>query len=209
MRTIRVVGLTGGMASGKSLVAGILRSLGAVVVDADVIAREVVAPGSQALREIAAAFGDSVIQPDGTLDRRVLGERVFNDPGARARLNAITHPHIRRRMAEEVARARAARPDAMVFLDIPLLLDVTPPDAYDLDGVVVIAVDEATQEARLAARDGITIEAARRRLQAQRPLREKVALATWVIDNSGTPEATRRQAEDLWRGWRTSGPRDS
>jgi dephospho-CoA kinase len=107
-------------------------------------------------------------------------------------------------MAEEVARARAARPDAMVVLDIPLLLDVTPPDAYDLDGVVVIAVDEATQEARLAARDGITIEAARRRLQAQRPLREKVALATWVIDNSGTPEATRRQAEVLWRGWQAS-----
>ena len=204
MKKIRVVGLTGGMASGKSLVAGMLRSLGAVVVDADVIAREVVAPGSQVLQEIAASFGDGVIQVDGTLDRHALGERIFNDPAARARLNAITHPHIRRRMAEEVARARAARPDAMVVLDVPLLLDVTPPDAYDLDGVVVIAVDEATQEARLAARDGITIEAARRRLQAQRPLREKVALATWVIDNSGTPEATRRQVEELWHRWQAS-----
>ena len=204
MKNIRVVGLTGGMASGKSLVAGMLRSLGAVVVDADVIARDVVAPGSQVLQEIAASFGDGVIQVDGTLDRHALGERIFNDPAARARLNAITHPHIRRRMAEEVARARAARPDAMVVLDVPLLLDVTPPDAYDLDGVVVIAVDEATQEARLAARDGITIEAARRRLQAQRPLREKVALATWVIDNSGTPEATRRQVEELWHRWQAS-----
>ena len=204
MKNIRVVGLTGGMASGKSLVAGMLRSLGAVVVDADVIAREVVAPGSLVLQEIAASFGDGVIQVDGTLDRHALGERIFNDPAARARLNAITHPHIRRRMAEEVARARAARPDAMVVLDVPLLLDVTPPDAYDLDGVVVIAVDEATQEARLAARDGITIEAARRRLQAQRPLREKVALATWVIDNSGTPEATRRQVEELWHRWQAS-----
>ena len=204
MKKIRVVGLTGGMASGKSLVAGMLRSLGAVVVDADVIAREVVAPGSQVLQEIAASFGDGVIQVDGTLDRHALGERIFNDPAARARLNAITHPHIRRRMAEEVARVRAARPDAMVVLDVPLLLDVTPPDAYDLDGVVVIAVDEATQEARLAARDGITIEAARRRLQAQRPLREKVALATWVIDNSGTPEATRRQVEELWHRWQAS-----
>jgi len=204
VKNIRVVGLTGGMASGKSLVAGMLRSLGAVVVDADVIARDVVAPGSQVLQEIAASFGDGVIQVDGTLDRHALGERIFNDPAARARLNAITHPHIRRRMAEEVARARAARPDAMVVLDVPLLLDVTPPDAYDLDGVVVIAVDEATQEARLAARDGITIEAARRRLQAQRPLREKVALATWVIDNSGTPEATRRQVEELWHRWQAS-----
>ncbi len=204
MKKIRVVGLTGGMASGKSLVAGMLRSLGAVVVDADTIAREVVAPGSLVLHEIVAAFGDGVIQADGTLDRHALGERIFNDPAARARLNAITHPHIRRRMAEEVARVRAARPDAMVVLDVPLLLDVTPPDAYDLAGVVVIAVDEATQEARLAARDGITIEAARRRLQAQRPLREKVALATWVIDNSGTPEATRRQVEELWHRWQAS-----
>ena len=192
------------MASGKSLVAGMLQSLGAVVVDADVIAREVVAPGSLVLREIAAAFGNGVIQHDGALDRHALAERIFSDPGARARLNAITHPHIRRRMAEEVARARAARPDTIVMLDIPLLLDVTPPDAYDLDGVVVVAVDEATQEVRLAARDGITTEVARHRLQAQRPLREKVALATWVINNSGTTEATRRQVEDLWRGWQAS-----
>lgn len=192
------------MASGKSLVAGMLQSLGAVVVDADVIAREVVAPGGQVLREIATAFGNGVIQPDGALDRRALAERIFSDPGARARLNAITHPCIRRRMAEEVARVQAGRPDAVVIVAIPLLLDVTPPDAYDLDGVVVVAVDEATQEVRLATRDGITTEAARRRLQAQRPLREKVVLATWVIDNSGTTEATRRQVEALWRGWQVS-----
>ncbi len=197
------------MASGKSLVAGMLQALGAVVVDADVIAREVVAPGGQALREIATAFGNGVMQPDGALDRRALAERIFSDPGARARLNAITHPRIRRRMAEEVARVQAGRPDVVVIVDIPLLLDVTPPDAYDLDGIVVVAVDEATQEVRLAARDGITTEAARRRLQAQRPLREKVVLATWVIDNSGTTEATRRQVEDLWRGWRTAGHPDS
>jgi len=207
---VRVVGLTGGMASGKSLVAEMLRSLGAVVVDADRIAREVVAPGTPALREIAEAFGAGVVRADGTLDRRTLRERIFSDPAARARLNAITHPTIRRRMTEEVARVRRVQPTAIVVLDIPLLLDTAPADAYDLDGVVVVAVDEATQEARLAARDNIPLDAARRRLRAQRPLREKVAQATWVIDNSGTSDETRRQVEELWRGWqRTAGHPDA
>jgi dephospho-CoA kinase len=201
---VRVVGLTGGMASGKSLVAELLRSLGAVVIDADVIARHVVEPGSPVLRTIAAAFGPSVLRPDGALDRAALAERIFSDPAARTRLNAITHPEIRRRMAEEVARARAADPAAIVVLDVPLLLDTAPAEAFDLDGVVVVAVDEATQEARLAARDGISPETARQRLRAQRPLREKVALATWVIDNGGSPEATRQQVEALWRSWRAT-----
>jgi dephospho-CoA kinase len=205
VKPVRVVGLTGGMASGKSLVAGMLRSLGAVVIDADVIARQVVEPGTPVLQEIVEAFGPAVLRHDGTLDRTALAERIFGDRDARARLNAITHPLIRRRMAEEVARARAAQPEAIVVLDIPLLLDTVPADAYDLDGVIVVAVDEATQEARLAARDGIPREAARRRLQAQRPLREKVPLATWVVDNGGSPEATRRQVEALWQSWRGSG----
>lgn len=198
---MKVIGLTGGMASGKSLVAGIFRELGARVIDADAIAREVVVPGTDAHREIAAAFGPSVLRADGTLDRQALAARIFADPDARAALNAITHPHIRRRIAEEVATLRATQPDATVVLDIPLLLDVAPADAYDLDGIVVVAVDESTQEARLAARHEITVEAARQRLRAQRPLREKVAEATWVIDNSGPPEATRRQVEALWRAW--------
>ncbi len=205
MSGVRVIGLTGGMASGKSLVAGMLKSLGAVVVDADRIAREVVAPGSAALREIAATFGAGLVRADGTLDRRALGERIFSDPVARARLNAITHPGIRRRMGEEVARSRVAHPNAILVLDIPLLLDTAPADTYDLDGILVVAVDGATQVARLAARDSIPLDAARRRLQAQRPLQEKVPLATWVIDNSGAPEETRRQVEALWRDWQASG----
>lgn len=205
MSPVRLVGLTGGMASGKSLVAGMLRSLGAVVIDADAIARQVVEPGSPVLGEIAAAFGPSVLRPDGTLDRAALAERIFGDAAARARLNAITHPEIRRRMAEEVARVRAADPGAIVVLDIPLLLDTAPAEAYDLDGVIVVAADEAAQEARLAARDGISRDAARQRLRAQRPLREKVPLATWVIDNTGTPDETRRQVVALWRSWQKSG----
>ncbi len=202
---MKVIGLTGGMASGKSLVAGILRDLGAHVIDADAIAREVVAPGGEALKEIVEAFGPAVLQADGTLDRKALAERIFNEPQARARLNAITHPRVRRRIVEEIAAVRTARPGVIIVVDIPLLLDAAPRDAYPLDGIVVVAVEEAAQRARLMARDGLTQDAARQRLRSQRPLREKIPLADWVIDNSGPPEATRRQVEVLWRTWRTSG----
>ncbi len=197
---VKVIGLTGGIASGKSLVAGMLRELGAHVIDADLIAREVVAD-ADVRRAIVEAFGPSVVTADGMVDRKALGDRIFADSGARARLNAITHPPIRRRISAEVAALRATLPDATVVLDIPLLLDVAPPDAYDLDGIVVVLVDEQTQEARLRARHQIGPEEARQRLRAQRPLREKAAEATWVIDNSGSREETRRQVEALWNRW--------
>jgi dephospho-CoA kinase len=199
---VKVIGLTGGIASGKSTVAAVLRELGAHVISADEVAREVVAPGSEALAEIAAAFGPEVLRPDGTLDRRAVAERVFRDAEARRTLNAITHPRIRRRIAERVAEVGARAPDAIVVVDLPLLLDTAPRDAYALDGVVVVYADEAVQVARLAARDGLAVQEARRRLGAQRPVREKLAEATWVIDNSGPREATRRQVEALWRAWR-------
>ena len=198
------VGLTGGIASGKSLVGGMFRDLGAVVIDADAVAREVVAPGSPVLQEIVAAFGPSVLTPDGALDRRALAERIFGDPESRRRLNAITHPPIRRRMAEAVETARARQPDAVIVLDIPLLLDTAAPGVYPIEGIIVVYVDETTQAARLAARDGISDCAARRRLAAQRPLRDKVPEGTWVIDNSGTADDTRRQVEALWRRWQGS-----
>jgi dephospho-CoA kinase len=201
---VKVVGLTGGIASGKSLVVGILRELGACVIDADAVAREIVAPGTDAYREIAQAFGPSVLGVDGTLDRKALATRIFRDAQARARLNTITHPRIRRRISEEIAAAHVGRPEAIVVVDIPLLLDAAPRDAYLLDGIVVVAVDEATQLARLTTRDKLTETAAWERLQAQRPLREKIPLADWVIDNSGPPEDTRRQVEALWRIWTAS-----
>lgn len=202
---MKVLGLTGGMASGKSLVARILRELGAEVIDADAVAREVVEPGTPALREIAQAFGAGILRPDGTLDRPALARLIFTDPAARARLNAIMHPRIRARMAERLEALRHARPDAIVVLEIPLLLDTAPADAYPLDGIVVVYVDEQTQAARLAERDGVSPDEARRRLSAQRPLREKLPQATWTIDNSGPPEATRRAVEALWRSWREQG----
>ena len=174
--------------------------MGAEVIDADAVAREVVEPGTAALREIAEAFGSEIVRPDGTLDRRALADRIFRDAGARARLNAITHPRIRRRMAERVEAVRHARPEALVVLDVPLLLDTAPADAYPLDGIVVVFVDADTQAARLAARDRISLEAARQRLGAQRPLQEKVSQATWVIDNSG-----RRTPPGGW--WKGCGSR--
>ncbi|MDR7553979.1 MAG: dephospho-CoA kinase [Armatimonadota bacterium] len=198
---MKVIGLTGGIASGKTLVARMLRDLGAHVIDADALAREVVAPGAPAYREVVAAFGPAVVRPDGTLDRAALAARVFGDPQARATLNRIVHPHVRQRMAEALAAAAAAHPDGVIVLVIPLLLDTAPADLYPFDGIVVVWLDEAAQEARLMARDGLTREEARARIAAQRPLREKLAEATWVIDNSGTPEETRRQVEALWRRW--------
>jgi dephospho-CoA kinase len=198
---VKVIGLTGGIASGKSLVAGLLRGLGAHTIDADAIAREVVTPGSPALRAIAETFGPSVIRADGTLDRKALAGRIFADPAARRKLNAMTHPEIRRRIGEAVDRVRAARPDAVVVVEVPLLLDTAPPGAYALDGIVVVFAAEAEQLRRLVARDGLDEASARRRLASQRPLREKVAEATWVIDNSGSLEQTRRQVEALWRQW--------
>lgn len=205
---MKIIGLTGGIASGKSLVSAVFRNLGACVIDADAIAREVVAPGTEALSQIVAAFGPEILLADGRLDRKALAARIFRDPQARLTLNEITHPHIRRRIGEEIARIRAQSPDAVVVLDIPLLLDAAPRDAYPLDGIVVVYADEAAQRARLVARDDLTDDEARQRLSSQRPLREKIAEATWVIDNSTTPEETRRQVEALMRAWTTPADRD-
>lgn len=202
---VRVIGLTGGIASGKSLVCRFLRDLGARVIDADAVARDIVAPGGPILRQIIEAFGQSVAQADGTLNRKALAARIFSDPEARRTLNALMHPAIRERIAQMIEALRIEQPDAVVVVEIPLLLDTTSPEAYRLDGVTVVHVDEATQVSRLVARDGLTEEAARRRLASQRPLREKLSAATWIIDNSGSPETTRRQVEDLWRAW-SAGP---
>jgi dephospho-CoA kinase len=196
-----IIGLTGGIASGKSLVASMLREMGARLIDADQIAREVVTPGSDALAEIASRFGEGVLRPDGSLDRAAMADRIFSDPEARAVLNAITHPRIRARIAERIRDIRTAEPGAIIVVDVPLLLDTAAPSAYALDGIVVVFADEAAQVRRLVNRDRLTEDAARQRLKSQRPVREKVAEATWVIDNSGTPEDTREQVAALWRSW--------
>jgi dephospho-CoA kinase len=198
----RVVGLTGGIGSGKSTVSAMLRELGAVVIDADAIVHELQAPGSPMLRAIAEAFGPEVLDARGALDRKALAARVFSDPAARKRLNEIVHPptiaEIGRRLAE--ARARGV---PLVVLDIPLLLEGRKAGtgsavAFPFEAVIVAWVPEELAVARAAARDGSSPDEVRARMRAQLPLDEKRALADHVIDNSGTLEETRRQVTALY-----------
>lgn len=192
---MRVLGLTGGIGSGKSLVDAIFGELGAEVIDADALAREVVEPGQPALAEIVQSFGGDILLPDGRLNRSKLASVIFGDAAARARLNAITHPPIRQLMTEAAA-ARAGRPGVLV-LDIPLLYESDR--TGDVEKVIVVWVDEATQLRRLIERDRLTAEQARQRIAAQMPLEEKRRRADHVIDNSGSPESTRRQVEAIYR----------
>jgi dephospho-CoA kinase len=192
------IGLTGGIGSGKTLVARLFKDLGAAIVDADAIAREVTAPGGPAHEGIVSAFGPAVVRANGTLDRKALGARVFTDVAARRRLNDLTHPHIRRRMAEEASRLDSLPGVEVIVLDIPLLLETTDGRDLGLDGIVVVDADDDVRLGRLVARDGFSEAEARRRLAAQMPLREKVARADWVIDNNGSLEHTREQVRTLW-----------
>jgi len=204
---VRVIGLTGGIASGVTLVAGMFRDLGAAVIEADQASREVVQPGTETYRAIVAAFGPEIVAPDGTLDRRRLARIIFQDPAARARLNALTHPAIRRRIWERIEQIRREDPDAIVVVDIPLLLDTSAPETFDLDGVIVVRATPELQISRMVARDGLSREEAQRRMNAQRPVALKAADADWVIDNTGSIEDPRRQVHLLWAGLPETAPR--
>jgi dephospho-CoA kinase len=187
-----VIGLTGGIASGKSAVAAMLRERGAAVVDADELARAVVEPGQPALDEIRATFGAGVLDATGRLDRKAMADRVFADPAARAALNAITHPRIAIRSQEEIARW-AERGARVVFYEAALLVENKA--TTWLDALIVVSAPAAVQRARLMARDGLDADAAQARLDAQLPLSEKVKVATWVIDNGGDLAVTRAQLD--------------
>jgi dephospho-CoA kinase len=191
---MRVLGLTGGIGSGKSMVAQMFARLGAVVIDADQVAREVVEPGQPALEQIAAAFGPDVLLPDGHLDRPKLAEIIFANAAERAKLDAITHPRIRTRM-DELIKARRSGPGVLI-VDIPLLYESER--RTSVEKVIVVWVDPQTQLRRIRQRDGLSAEAARQRIAAQMPLEAKRARADHVIDNSGTKEDTRRQVEGIY-----------
>jgi dephospho-CoA kinase len=189
------VGLTGGIGAGKSAVAARLAESGARVIDADLLAREVVAPGSPALEEIGAAFGPGVLTPAGELDRPALGAVVFADPARRRRLEEITHPRIAALMGERIASGlESAAP--LVVADIPLLYESD--GAGLVEGVMLVDAPDRVQLDRLMLRDGIDEAAARARIAAQMPLAGKRRLATWVIDNGGTPESTAAQVAAWW-----------
>jgi dephospho-CoA kinase len=195
---MRLIGLTGGIATGKSTVARLLADRGAAVVDADLLAREVVAPGSSGLGEIAALFGPAVLTEAGELDRAALGAVVFADPAQRHRLEAITHPRIGALMAQRIAEALES-PAPLVVADIPLLFEG---DRGGLvEGVLLVDAPEAVQLRRLMLRDGIDEAAARARIAAQMPLAEKRCRATWVIDNAGSPDSTAEQVGAWWERW--------
>lgn len=190
-----VVGLTGGIASGKSTVAALLSRRGVPVVDADALAREVARPGTAAFAEVVRLFGPAVVAADGALDRARLAAVVFADPAQRARLEAVLHPAIHRAASDRIAAAAAAGHRWAVY-EAALLVETGFHAA--LDALVVVSVPRAVQLARAVARDAARPEAVERRLAAQLPLERKVAVADHVIDNSGTPEETERQVEALF-----------
>ena len=186
------IGLTGGIGSGKSTVSALLAERGAVIVDADVIAREVVAAGTPGLAAVAEAFGDGVLAPDGSLDRPALAAVVFADPEARRRLDGIVHPLVRTRAAE---LAGAAPPDAVVVHDVPLLVETGQAGLYDL--VLVVEADVEARVARLVRR-GLTEHDARARIAAQATDEQRRAVADVVLDNNGTPEELADQVDRFW-----------
>jgi dephospho-CoA kinase len=187
------VGLTGGIGSGKSEVSRRLVSLGAVLVDADAVAREVVEPGTPGLAAVTEEFGEEILRPDGSLDRDRLGTIVFADEQRRARLNAIVHPLVGTRMQELV---EDAPDDAIVVYDVPLLTENDLAGLYDLVVVVDAPVEE--QVRRLTELRGMTEEAARARIAVQATREQRRAVADRVIDNSGTIESLAAQVDDLW-----------
>ncbi len=192
---MKVIGLTGGIGSGKSAVARMLGELGAPVIDADLIAREVVEPGEPALAEIARAFGSGVLDERGALDRKKLGALVFADETRRRTLNGILHPRIGARTQERLASLRESGAPVAIY-EAALLVENKI--HLGMDGLIVVAADEARQRERVAARDALSPDEVDARLRAQAPLDEKLRAATWVIDNNGSLDETRRQVEALW-----------
>ncbi len=195
------VGLTGGVASGKSTVSALLAGLGAVVVDADVLAREVVEPGTDGLAEIVEAFGPGVLGRDGALDRPSLGALVFADEQKRRTLEAIVHPRVRARGAE---LEKAAGPDAIVVHDIPLLVETG--QAGSFDSVIVVDVPTEVQVDRMVRLRGMSESDARARMAAQAGREERLAVATHVVDNSGSLEQLRGRVIEVFEDLRGSVP---
>lgn len=193
-----VIGLTGGIASGKSTVANMLKELGITVIDADVEARLAVEPGEMAYNKIVEHFGKSILLEDGTINRAKLGEIIFNDKEKRMVLNEIVHPAVRERMNEK-KEAALKQNESIVIMDIPLLFESKLTEQVERS--LLIYVDEATQLKRLMERNKYTENEAMARIQSQMPLKEKKVLADYLIDNSGTLEQTRTQLSGILREW--------
>ncbi|KTR09375.1 dephospho-CoA kinase [Curtobacterium citreum] len=195
---MRIIGLTGGIAAGKSTVSRRWAEHGAVVVDADRLARDAVAPGSPGLAQVAERFGPGVIAADGSLDRPALGAVVFADPVARRDLEAITHPEVWRLAQQAFDAAEAADPDAVVVYDVPLLAEARGSRPLHFDAVIVVNAPAAQRIERLVAHRGMARDEAERRVASQASDAERLALADHVVDATGTLEATIRSADAVW-----------
>lgn len=201
--TLRV-GLTGGIGSGKSSVSSLLRARGAVVIDADQLAREVVAPGSPGLAAVAEEFGPAAIAADGSLDRAALAAIVFSDPARRRALESITHPRI---AALSAALIAAAPPGSVVVYDMPLLVEQGPSTMQGWDAIVVVDAPDDVRLSRLVAR-GMAAEDAGARMSAQVSREERLAAADFVVDNSGSLRDLEDQVDRLWAQLRAAVPPD-
>jgi len=195
-RKFLLVGLTGGIATGKSTVSALLRQLGCEIIDADLLAREVVEPGQPAWTTIVAEFGQDVLTGDGTLDRKKLGAIVFADPERRRRLEAITHPAIRERFQARLDELAEQGFTGIVVFDAAVMIESG--NYKNMDRLVVVVTDEPTQMARLRGRDGTDDAEGRRKIASQMPLAEKAKLADYVIDNSGDRQATAEQVRRVF-----------
>ena len=191
------VGLTGGIASGKSTVAQAFARFGAKVLDADMVAREVVLPGQPAWLKLQQAFGPEFFLPDGEVNRSKLRRLVFADPEERSKLNAIVHPEVMKEINRRFEHLMTSAQDAVVVVDVPLLLEVGV--AHRFDRVIVVYVTKSVQIKRLRQRDGLSLEGARRALRTQMVLDKKVEQADYVIDNSGTRAETQALVEKVWQ----------
>ena len=193
-----VVGLTGGIASGKSTISNMIKEMGFTVIDADVEARIAVEPGRPAYEQIVDYFGEEILQEDGTIDRAKLGAIVFNDEEKRMKLNSFVHPAVRQQMMDKKEKALRNN-EKLVVLDIPLLLEGNLTTM--IDKVLLVYVDEEVQLKRLMERNNFTEEEALARIRSQMPLKEKVKLSDAIIDNNGTIEESKKQLYDILKEW--------
>jgi dephospho-CoA kinase len=192
-----IVGLTGGVASGKTVASQVLKEEGAYIIDADQIARELVQPHQPAWNELIRAFGKEILQEDGSLHRKKLADKVFADPKQRKRLNQILHPRIKEEMDRRTKEIGQKDPEAIVVIDAPILVELGV--HHEMDKLIVVTSTETQQIERLKDRDGLSPEEALRILSSQMPLGEKVKLADFVIGNEGSFEETKKRAREVFR----------
>lgn len=196
------VGLTGGIASGKSTVSAMFRDLGCHVLDSDAITRELFEPGTSVNAAVAERFGPQVVGKDGRIDRKVLGEIVFNSPQLRQILNSLVHPAIKQHQSEFLARVGGSDTRAVAIVEAALMVEV---GTYgDYDKLIVVIASPSVQRERLRLRSGLTAEQIESRIASQMPMEEKIKVADFVIDNSGDLEATRRQVERVYEQLRSA-----